>query len=259
MKRLINLSLAMAVIISLGMTTQGCKSTKDTLGGVSAINGTWVLATLDGEDVADIFEGKVPTMNVDASAKQIFGNGGCNSYTGAFTYEKGVFSAPRVAATMMMCFAKNKESAFFAMLAKPNTISVENGVLTFKNSGSVVATFIRGVDQNVFTQEWKLESINGESSDKLFTEETLPTLKFNVEEKRVNGSAGCNTFNGTYSVASEYITVGPLMTTRRACPNMEGEYKYTQALTGVSKVSMTKNGTLTLTRDGKNILTYIKK
>ena len=49
----------------------------------------------------------------------------------------------------------------------------------------------------------------------------LPTLEFG-EDDAVHGSGGCNNFNGTYAVAGDSLTLGPLASTMMFCGEEEG-------------------------------------
>ena len=47
------------------------------------------------------------------------------------------------------------------------------------------------------------------------------TLTATFDADTVSGDAGCNTFSGPYQVDGESITIGPLVSTRRACADEE--------------------------------------
>ena len=49
-----------------------------------------------------------------------------------------------------------------------------------------------------------------------------PWLRVNPATGRVEGFAGCNTFQGPYRAGGTTVTFGPLATTRRACPGDRG-------------------------------------
>jgi heat shock protein HslJ len=72
----------------------------------------------------------------------------------------------------------------------------------------------------------------------------------------MSGSAGCNTFNGTYTIDGHAITFGPLATTRMACADdvMAIEDAYLAALDGASSWSIGEDGLLVL--DGTTMLTF---
>lgn len=41
---------------------------------------------------------------------------------------------------------------------------------------------------------------------------------FDADARRVSGTAGCNRFTGTFTTDGDRLTIGPLATTRMACP-----------------------------------------
>lgn len=262
MKKLVKLSFVLIMVLSLGLMAQSCKSAKNSSKsgssgeGAPNISGTWVLKSLNGQPAATVFKGKIPTMNIDVVENRIFGNGGCNSYTGTYAYAKGILSAPNLASTMMLCSDENQESQFHAVLGQSNNVSLANGVLTLKNNGKVVAEFVKGIDTSLLAGEWKLESIADGDVKKLFADQ-VPTLTFDIAENKFGGNAGCNRYNASYKIEGTTITVGPVMSTRMACPNMEGESKFTQIITGASILEATTKK-ITFSKEGKAVLTFVK-
>lgn len=258
MKKLVKLSFVLVMILSLGIMAQSCKSVKNSSKNdypgenTPNITGTWILKSLNGQPI----KGKTPTMNIDASEKRIFGNGGCNGYTGTYTYAKGILSAPNLASTMMMCPDENMESQFHAVLGQPNKVSLVNGVLTLKNNGKTVAEFEKGIDTSLLMGEWKLESMADGNVATLFGDK-VPTITFDLAENRLGGNAGCNRYNATYKIEGTTIAVGPVMSTRMACPNMDGEYKFTQVITGDATMEASMNK-ITFAKEGKVVLTFVK-
>jgi heat shock protein HslJ len=57
----------------------------------------------------------------------------------------------------------------------------------------------------------------------------------------LSGSAGCNNYNGTYTTDGSNMTIGPLATTRRACPEpiMQQEFAYLAALAATTQYELT--------------------
>jgi len=70
--------------------------------------------------------------------------------------------------------------------------------------------------------------------------ESKLTLSF--VDGKVSGSAGCNSFHGTYATEGSRLQLGPLATTRRACeePLMTQEQEFLAAL--ASAVSWSIDG-----------------
>lgn len=262
MKKLVKLSFALVMILSLGIMAQSCKSSKNSAKNdypgenTPNISGTWILKSLNGQPATSLFKGKIPIMNIDVVENRIFGNGGCNGYTGMYTYSKGILSAPNLASTMMMCVEENQEHQFHTVLGQSNKVSLVNGVLTLKHEGKTVAEFEKGIDTSLLSGEWKLESIADGDVKALFTDKE-PTISFDLAESRLGGNAGCNRYNATYKIEGTTITVGPVMSTRMACPNMEGESKFTQIITGASTLEASMNK-ITFSKEGKAVLTFVK-
>jgi heat shock protein HslJ len=82
----------------------------------------------------------------------------------------------------------------------------------------------------------------------------VPTINFGTDGT-VSGSAGCNTFNGTYTVDGSSITFGPLASTKMACPvaDMAVETAFLAGLAGATSWSIEA---LFLTLEGASTMTF---
>lgn len=76
---------------------------------------------------------------------------------------------------------------------------------------------------------------------------TRPTLRFG-EDGQVSGDGSCNRYAGGYVLDREAIRVGPIATTRRACPPpaMAQEVRFLEALLESRRVSVDGTGQLVL-------------
>jgi len=62
-----------------------------------------------------------------------------------------------------------------------------------------------------------------------------PTMILYPKERRVSGSGGCNSFDGSYELDGDRLTFGPLASTRMACPKgMDTEQAFHEAMGRVS-------------------------
>jgi heat shock protein HslJ len=59
---------------------------------------------------------------------------------------------------------------------------------------------------------------------------SVPTITFTSKDHRAQGFAGCNRFFGGYQLNGSQLQVGPLATTRMACPEGNSESALLQAL-----------------------------
>jgi heat shock protein HslJ len=98
---------------------------------------------------------------------------------------------------------------------------------------------------------WRAESVGGAG----IIDNALVTAAFEAGE--VSGSAGCNTFRGSYAQQGAALKLGPLATTRRACAPalMDLEARYLAILAGVSSGAIDVTGALVLKAvDGRSVL-----
>lgn len=107
--------------------------------------------------------------------------------------------------------------------------------------------------------EWTVEKVNGTAIDKSKTENEV-FLGFNVAEKRVYGSAGCNRLTGSFEVTADGIDLSKTGATRMMCADMTTEDMILGAMPNIKSFRTGKNGTLQLTdASGKTVMELKKK
>lgn len=221
------------------------------------MDGYWVLKTLNGEDAKSQFAGALPTLQFNFDDSTISGTGGCNRYTGAYTYKDGIFSAPNLASTRMLCVENNNEGQFLLELSNAaNVLTIENGLLTVSHDSKVVMQFEKGeapaINNNQISSEnlsgtWTLKTIDGvEASTKYTTEPgKVPTISFDFNENRVHGNSGCNNYNSPFTLGENgQIIISQPVSTMMACPNLEGEGQFIQAIADTSIITLPDANTL---------------
>jgi heat shock protein HslJ len=91
---------------------------------------------------------------------------------------------------------------------------------------------------------WQLVDLDGT----LPVADAVPTLNFD-QAGAVNGSTGCNTYNGEVSIDGNAITFGPLATTMMACADPDAdaqERAFTAAIEDVDSYTIDDEGRLVL-------------
>jgi heat shock protein HslJ len=63
-------------------------------------------------------------------------------------------------------------------------------------------------------------------------------IRLRDDEHRVGGFSGCNRFMGNYELDGEALSFGELASTMMACPNLDEEQKFLQAMAEVTKYVM---------------------
>lgn len=254
-------------ILALGFTAQSCTTAKTI--DKADLAGYWSLKSLKGEAAGDAFKGSIPSLEFDFEGLQVFGSGGCNRYTGAFTLEGNVFKAPVLASTMMMCAEANKEDLFTSTLGNEAglTVSLDKDILTFKDNNTTVLEFRKGepaatltqafvaVDNKNLVGTWTVSKIKGDDASKLFGENSA-TLIY-ADGGAISGNAGCNNYRSNATLEGNKITFGPMMSTKMACPHLEGEQTFSVIL--AEPVEAVTNGeTLTFSQNGEVVLEFVK-
>jgi putative lipoprotein len=88
-------------------------------------------------------------------------------------------------------------------------------------------------------KKWILQSINSKAIS-VAENQTAPFIRFvpRGEANIASGNAGCNNFNGSYEIGSDELSFGNLASTMMACPQMELEGRFHQALAKVSRFAI---------------------
>ncbi len=92
--------------------------------------------------------------------------------------------------------------------------------------------------------EWRVEDIGGRG----VIDTARTTIAFD-EQGRITGSGGCNSYSGSYELAGDVLTFGPVAATRKACvPAVsDQEHKFFTFLNAPLTVTLTETGALVLT------------
>jgi len=270
-KNFMKITTLFAVMLFAGFMFQACNNTKTLT--QAELEGYWVLKNMNGADAKSQFTGALPTLQFNFAEGTISGTGGCNNYVGAYTYKNGIFSAPNLSVTQMLCSEDNNEGQFILELTNnANELSLVNGMLTVTRGGKQVLEFEKGtatveeekksltLDSETLAGLWSLKVIDGVEASEKFkgNRESVPTLSFSFADNKISGSGGCNKYNATFSLTDGRLVVGPIMSTKMACPNMEGETQFTQAIADTSNLSLPNENILQLAKNDNVILEFEK-
>lgn len=97
---------------------------------------------------------------------------------------------------------------------------------------------------------WLVEGLAPDSAAESFRQ----TLVF-VDDEQINGEGGCNSFFGTYRTDGARLTIGPLGSTRMACPGplMDAEDRLFAALEAVAEWRRDGEDVLLVDGDGRTL------
>ncbi len=229
-----------ALVVAVALPLAACASSTDSGSGGDApqsLAGTaWDLAQYapaGTSALSPVPEGVTPTA--EFTADQVSGSGGCNRFTGGYSTDGDTITFGPLASTQMACegAAGTVETDYFTRLGEAKTYAITDGTLTFSDAaGQVVLSYTEAVPVTLTGTTWSATGINnGKEAVTSLVAGTMVTAEFS-EDGTLSGNAGCNTYNGTYEVSGDSLTIGPLATTKKACePDVtEQEANYLAAL-----------------------------
>ena len=85
----------------------------------------------------------------------------------------------------------------------------------------------------------------------------LQRVTLEIENTRVSGQGPCNQYFGSVvqsNTGSNSIQLGPLASTKMACPHLSAEHRYFQELQRASMVEVVPNGLILTTSDETNLV-----
>ncbi|MCX6139766.1 MAG: META domain-containing protein [Candidatus Kapabacteria bacterium] len=72
---------------------------------------------------------------------------------------------------------------------------------------------------------WAFVSVGGQPVGKGDFSTQQPMFRFLPDSSQIMGYSGCNQFSGSYTQVKNVVKIGPLISTKRACPSMDTESK----------------------------------
>ena len=253
-----NLAVLAAVVLALN----ACASRSGTSGGgsdPSALAGArW---RLDAASMSALVD-SVPAgadVTIEFADGQASGSSGCNHYGGSYdAKDDGSISYGHFAVTLMACPDPQMalEAAYLKALSDSTTFSVGD-TLTL-SGGPHSLTFAKETPQApppLVGTTWTLGAFA--SGATVSASSTEPTLVL-AADGSASGSAGCNTYHGTYTTGSNTLAFGPLATTMKHCGDqvMSEEHAFLEAM-GKVKGYAIEGTQLTLTdAGGATLLTF---
>jgi len=106
---------------------------------------------------------------------------------------------------------------------------------------------------------WRLVSLGPPGAETDIVAGTTVTANFG-EDGRIGGSTGCNSYGGTYEVRGDTITIGRLVSTRRACLDQnanEQERGFLAALEAANRFRLSSNRLTVFADRGRSVLNFI--
>jgi heat shock protein HslJ len=200
----------------------------------------WTMTSLDGQPPV---EGTTVYLNFDTAA-EASGNSGCNGFGGTYETDGFHIEFGPLIGTMLACLDEGvmeQETAFRNALEDAAFYDMSTtGSLRLYDAGSTMLVEFAPANTSLAGTSWDVVSYNnGNEAVVSVVEETELTAVFEADQ--VSGSAGCNSYFGSYSADEGAIEIGPLAATRRTCAGegvAEQEAEFLAALESAATYSI---------------------
>ena len=227
--------------------------------GVFSIEGmTWLLTgqAVDGE-IVPVPEGVVVSLSMENG--RAGGSGGCNSYFASYEMDGFDVTFSEVGSTLMACTgpAADVETAYFSNLGQVTSYQSGGIQMAFLDAdGNFVLEFDLAPQASI-VGSWVALGINNQVGGVVSSEFTTAITADYGTEGDLSGNDGCNSYNTSYVVDGDRITVAPeIATTRMACASdelAEQSQWYYAALATATTWAVDVNGALELRDDGGSL------
>ncbi|MFH9611535.1 META domain-containing protein [Streptomyces sp. NPDC017448] len=259
------MTLSVSVLALLALAACGTESGSGSGGGGDAVQSdvpvTGVAWSVDSVTV-DGKKTEAPAgarMEIDPKGRAT-ADFGCNHIGVDARVEGDRITLGKPVTTQMACdeeIEKFEKAAIDAMGGEL-TAKLSGGKLTLTKEGGATMELSEEKAADLVGTRWTVTTLlDGETATTVPADlpaERAPRLTF-AEDGAVRGDSGCNSFSGKAAVKGSTITFGPIMSTRKMCPEaeMKVERAVLAALGGPATYTI-KGSTLTLTgEDGKGI------
>lgn len=225
------------IIILALLAAGGCAGA----GGGETLEGTtWILTSMDGQAPV---AGSTITAGFGADGR-VSGSSGCNSYGASYEVSGSSLTIGQATSTLMACdeALMQQESAYLAALASTTGYTISGDQLTLRDASGASRLVFAAQATDLPGTSWIVTGYNnGQGGVVSVLAGTEMTAAFGSDGV-LTGSAGCNSYNASYTAGGDSITIGPAASTRMFCGEPEGvmdqETQYLAALTTAATYSV---------------------
>lgn len=211
------------------------KYTPDELGR-GIVKGDWAIEKVG--DTAVSPEGEAPYLKFDIQTKKIYGNNGCNQFSGNYEYSPSEHSIrfTDMLSTMRACPHSDLDAEIDAAIRATRFYSWElidsQFYLYLQDVSHHTLLTLMHQDFAFLNGTWLVKAIDDQAV-------AIPDLRFviDVDENKIHGNTGCNMLNGkliTDMDAPNSISFQAIGITLRSCPDVEYENDLIVALEDAS-------------------------
>ena len=194
---------------------------------------SWVVAALRG---SALVTGQTVTLRFEQG--RVTGSDGCNRYSAAYRQDGPAdlsIDPSTHISTQMACPPPVEQiaSSYRLALAQTRNVRLDAGRLVLLDGNGQNLATLEAQATGLAGSQWQVTAVNnGRQAVVSVATGSELRLRFGADGA-ISGSAGCNSFSGSYQTHGASVTFGPVATTRRMCGTpgvMEQEGQFLKAL-----------------------------
>jgi heat shock protein HslJ len=221
---------------------------------------TWQLDAPDG-NFGGIATDPAKPVTVRFEAGRLSGFSGCNRFMGGYNLSTGKVQIGMLAGSMMACPEPQMalENAVRAALSGTLAYAIKAEQLSLSPATGAALTFTAQPAATLEGVHWDVTGFN--NGRQAVVSALLGThLSMVFEQGQVRGSSGCNTYQASFTVVENRLSIGPVLSTRMVCAAdgvMQQEAEFLAALESV-KLWEIRDGLLDAHRaDGERVFNAV--
>ena len=216
----------------------------------------WVLTAYGDANNPTPSQPGVTTTALFSVDGTVSGSAGCNQYSAGFTVQDGQISVTTPTSTMMACeTGMEQEYTYLTALENAETYSILGATLEITYGGGAGVLHYSARHLPLENVRWVLSAVDGLVPPFGVEATAVFTPGDAAEENALNGSAGCNTYFGSYTHEGQNLSIGPLGATQMMCDEkvMEVESAFLDGFESAQSYHTTLNRLTITTASGEMI------
>ena len=180
------------------------------------------------------------SVSIEFAGGRVTGSTGCNRYFGSYQLMGGdsvQISQPGL--TLMACAEKiaAQEHQYLKNLADIHFFQLQEDNLQLLDAQKQVRLIFKNLPPLALEQtEWQMTGINNGTGGVVSSAQTgKASLQF--MDGKLQGNSGCNALMASYQINGSEITIGPVSSTRKLCPEHDLMIQEQQMLDALTKVT----------------------
>jgi len=274
--RIISIAAGVFIVLAACLLSAGCVAEQPGTGQAhgespAMLEGTsWELVSYRAENgtVMPVLNNTEVSLRFENESR-ITGSAGCNSYFGQYSISGNTLAVSQLGSTEMYCTepgVMDQESRYLTVLGSVAAFTLENDQLALSDaSGQEILQFAREVPPApapLLGTKWVLTSIagNGDAVSSVIAGTNVNAV-FGSDGK-VTGSAGCNSYGGSYVLNGAGLEIDSVYSTLMYCTEpgvMEQESRYLAALGSAASYRIEGDRLTLVDAAGQELLQFVRE